>query len=109
MSQPVSKNELIEAMESARNILDSLIDQIERSTMTLPGVSGEWSVKDILAHLTAYDRWLALTLAFRGQNLQTFGLRILPLMNPIVTCSRKTVIYHSTKCFSNTEKSGGRF
>lgn len=79
MPQPASKNELVEAMVSARNTLDSLIDQIKRSNMTLPGVSGEWSVKDILAHLTAYDRWLALTLALRGQKPPDFWIEDTPL------------------------------
>jgi hypothetical protein len=54
-------------MIAARRELDSLLDQIERSSMTLPGVVGEWSVKDILAHLASYDRELGLTLALHGQ------------------------------------------
>jgi len=79
MPKPASKNELIEAMVSARNTLDSLIDQIEHSKMTLPGVSGEWSVKDIIAHLTSYDRWLGLTLALRGQKPPDLWIEDIPL------------------------------
>ena len=67
MPEPTTKIELIEAMISARSELDSLIDQIPHSAMTQPLTPGEWSVKDILAHMTSYDRWLGLTLALRGQ------------------------------------------
>lgn len=79
MHEPTSKTKLIEAMVSARNELDSLIHQIQRSTMTLPGASGEWSVKDIVAHITSYDRWLALTLAIRGQKPPDFWIEDIPL------------------------------
>jgi hypothetical protein len=79
MSEPTSKSELIEAMVSARNEFDSLIERIQRSTMTLPGASGEWSVKDIIAHSTSYDRWLALTLALRGQKPPDFWIEDIPL------------------------------
>jgi hypothetical protein len=79
MPEPTSKVELINAMISARNELDTLVDQIERSTMTLPGASGEWSIKDILAHITSYDRWLGLTLALRSQKPPDLWIEDLPL------------------------------
>jgi hypothetical protein len=79
MPEPASKTELIEAMISARNELDALIDHMHPSTMTLPGESGEWSVKDIIAHITSYDRWLALTLALRGRKPPEFWIEDVPL------------------------------
>ena len=79
MAEPTSKDELIQAMISARDKLDSLIDQIQPSTMTLPGASGEWSVKDIIAHITSYDHWLALTLALRGHKPPNLWIEDIPL------------------------------
>ena len=79
MPEPATKAELVEAMISARTELDSLIDQIKHSTMTLPGASGEWSVKDIIAHITSYDRWLALTLALRSQKPPDIWIEDIPL------------------------------
>ncbi|OGO17250.1 MAG: hypothetical protein A2Z14_08590 [Chloroflexi bacterium RBG_16_48_8] len=79
MSDPSSKADLIEAMVSARGRFDSLISQIPHSKMTLPGASGEWSVKDVVAHITSYDRWLALTLALRGQKPPDFWIEDIPL------------------------------
>ena len=37
--------------------------------MTEPGVAGEWSVKDIVAHLNSFERWYADRLheALRGE------------------------------------------
>ena len=79
MTEPASKIELIEAMMLARKELDALIDQIPHLSMTLPGASGEWSVKDIIAHITSYDRWLGLTLALRGQKPPDFWIEDIPL------------------------------
>jgi hypothetical protein len=79
MPDPATKIQLIEAMVSARQELDSLIDQIPRSAMTLSRASGEWSVKDIVAHITSYDRWLGLTLALRGQKPPDFWIEDIPL------------------------------
>ncbi len=41
--------------KSWRALMDS-IRGIPESQMTAPGVSGHWSVKDILAHIAAWDR-----------------------------------------------------
>ena len=37
--------------------------------MTDPGAAGDWSVKDVIAHLTSYDRWFvrASEAHFRGE------------------------------------------
>ena len=79
MSDPSSKEELIEAMISARDRFDSLVNQIPHSKMTLSGASGEWSVKDVVAHITSYDRWMGLTLALRGQKPLDFWIEDIPL------------------------------
>ena len=79
MNEPTSKAELIQAMVSARDELVSLIDQIQPSAMSQPGAPGEWSVKDIIAHLTAYDQWLALTLALRCRKPPDFWTEDIPL------------------------------
>ena len=47
--------------------------------MSLPGASGEWSVKDVVAHIASYDRWLGLTLALRAQKPPDFWIEDIPL------------------------------
>jgi len=79
MTDPSSKAELIEAMVSSREQFDALIGRIPHSKMILSGAAGEWSIKDIIAHITSYDRWLGLTLALRCQKPPDMWIEELPL------------------------------
>jgi hypothetical protein len=67
MQIPKSKSELLQAMRTARNEWDALIAQVPRVRMSESVGAGSWSIKDIVAHVTEYDRWLALGLAMRLQ------------------------------------------
>lgn len=67
MKDPTTKSELLEAIRSARREWDSWIAQVPLERMSEPVAPGEWSVKDILAHTTEYDRWLGLGLALKLQ------------------------------------------
>ena len=67
MKDPTSKSELLQAMVTARNEWDALIAQIPRHRLSESAASGLWSIKDVVAHVTEYDRWLALGLAMRLQ------------------------------------------
>jgi hypothetical protein len=52
-------------MRAARSEWDGLIAQVPLGRFAEPGASGSWSARDVVAHLTEYDRWLALGLAIR--------------------------------------------
>jgi hypothetical protein len=67
MKNPTSKSELLQTIRTSRNEWDALIAQIPHYRLSEAGVSGSWSIKDIIAHVTEYDRWLALGLAMRLQ------------------------------------------
>jgi hypothetical protein len=67
MKNPKSKSELLQAIRTARNEWDSLIAQIPPHRLSELLLSGTWSVKDVIGHVTEYDRWLALGLAMRLQ------------------------------------------
>jgi hypothetical protein len=67
MKDPTSKSELIQAINTARHEWDTLIAQIPPHRLSEPVAEGEWSIKDVIAHVTEYDRWLALGLALRLQ------------------------------------------
>lgn len=47
----------------------ALIDQVPRARMTEPGCTGEWSLKDVIAHITVFERLAAdqLESAARGE------------------------------------------
>lgn len=67
MKDPTSKSELIQAIHTARHEWDTLIAQLPHHLLSEFVASGQWSIKDIIAHVTEYDRWLALGLAMRLQ------------------------------------------
>jgi len=48
-------DELTEALEAARARLDAALDGLTAEELEAPGPGGDWSVKDYLAHVTAWD------------------------------------------------------
>ena len=50
------KATMLEQLESQRAEIDRLLVEVGIDRMTEP-IAGGWSVKDIVAHLMAYDRW----------------------------------------------------
>jgi hypothetical protein len=56
---PRSKAELLERMRVGREEWDALIAQIPDSARTEPALPGGWSVKDLIAHVAAYEHWTA--------------------------------------------------
>ncbi len=59
----MNKNQLINTLRIERAAWEALLKEVGEERMTLPGVVGDWSVKDIIAHITAWQRrpveWLA--------------------------------------------------
>ena len=45
-------------MRSERARWEALLSNVGETRMTEPGVAGNWSVKDTIAHITAYERGL---------------------------------------------------
>jgi len=56
---PGSKTELLERMRAGREEWDSLLAQIPDSARTEPTLAGGWSVKDLIAHVAAFENWTA--------------------------------------------------
>jgi uncharacterized protein (TIGR03083 family) len=52
----MTKAEFLDRLRSGRAEWDTLIGQIDEAQMTEPGVVGDWSVKDIIAHVTWSER-----------------------------------------------------
>lgn len=49
------RKELIHILESAQADLEQVIAGLDEGELTRPGVVGEWSVKDILAHIVFWE------------------------------------------------------
>lgn len=51
----MNKAELIEALQNERHCFENLLEELTDETLELPGVIDEWSVKDLLAHITMWE------------------------------------------------------
>jgi uncharacterized damage-inducible protein DinB len=59
MDEEMTKARLIETLQTKRAEWDALLAQVPEERMVLPGAAGTWSVKDVIAHITDYERWMA--------------------------------------------------
>ncbi|MGH2558500.1 MAG: ClbS/DfsB family four-helix bundle protein [Thermomicrobiales bacterium] len=56
MSQVQTKEQLLETLRASRTQWETLLQDVGEERLTEPGVAGDWAVKDLLGHLTAYHR-----------------------------------------------------
>ncbi len=66
MADPTSKAALLDRMQESYTAFEALLAPLNTEQLCTPGVNGEWSIKDILVHLTVWQKrvstWLeALT------------------------------------------------
>jgi len=64
--QPPDKSTLIDVIQSERARFESLLVGLTEAQMTKPGVEADWSIKDILAHIAAWER-LAMDRIYAAQ------------------------------------------
>lgn len=56
----MSRDDLLRKVQSERDYWEGLLAQLDEPSKLLPGVGGtEWTVKDVIAHIAAYERWMA--------------------------------------------------
>src|SRR2546421_13130227 len=54
----MNKHEFINTMRSERAQWDALLGEMGAANMTKPGAAGDWCIKDLIAHISAYEKWL---------------------------------------------------
>lgn len=54
----LSKSLLLEMMRAARQEWEETLFAIGEERMLCPGLAGDWSARDVVAHTTTYERWL---------------------------------------------------
>lgn len=59
----MSKAEILEKMQGERTRLEAVLAQLSPAQMVLPGVEVDWSVKDILAHIVAWEGFMCSRIA----------------------------------------------
>jgi uncharacterized protein DUF1706 len=56
--RPLSKSLLLDTMQAERQEWEETLFAIGEERMLRPGLEGDWSARDVVAHATAYERWL---------------------------------------------------
>ena len=56
-----SKPELLARIDSAWSAFKNALDQIDPVSMTEPGVESNWSVKDVIHHITCWEHHMIRT------------------------------------------------
>jgi uncharacterized damage-inducible protein DinB len=56
--EPMTKARFLETMRARRREWEDAIAAVGVERMTQPGFAGVWSVRDVVAHITAYERWM---------------------------------------------------
>jgi len=59
MTTPPSKHELLEVINQSWAELNEIIDNLSEEQLLQPEAMDDWSFKDIMAHITAWE-WLAM-------------------------------------------------
>jgi hypothetical protein len=52
----MTRDELLKRMDNGRAEFTALVDRVPEDSMALPKLANGWSVKDMLAHLAAWER-----------------------------------------------------
>lgn len=79
MEDAPSKEEFIDRILTSRAKLDEVVGKITPLFMTAPGACGDWSVKDILAHLSWHEQEmfnLILNRTLAGSDLWNVSLEL---------------------------------
>ena len=63
----MKKSELLHWLQEEYQRWEALLDEIGSTRMEQPGVNGDWSMKDVAAHLTGWNRWLVARLQAAGR------------------------------------------
>lgn len=61
----MNKQDLLETLQQERRAWDELLARVDPQRMEEPGAAGPWSVKDLIAHVTWYEREFAGALRAR--------------------------------------------
>lgn len=73
MTRQMSKDKLLERIRVEHRRLESNLAKLSQEEILQPGVIGQWSVKDILAHLVDWEQrcmdWIEVS--FRGETPET--------------------------------------
>jgi hypothetical protein len=62
MDEASSKEQALDLVHARRAALEACLAKMATERMTVPGVMDTWSVKDVLAHIAWWERWMVRVL-----------------------------------------------
>jgi Mycothiol maleylpyruvate isomerase N-terminal domain len=71
MSTPNRKAQILEQVRATHQEFEGILAQIAPDRLTQPGVNGDWTVKDVLAHITWWEQHLLRRLRTGQDDLYT--------------------------------------
>ena len=57
MADTISKTAVLEKIESEKAQWEELLSEVDEDRVEEPGVVGDWTFKDVVAHLSAWRQW----------------------------------------------------
>jgi hypothetical protein len=80
---PQGKRELRERMQEGREVWNAYIEQVPDSAATVTALPGGWTVKDVMAHVAAYESWTSAQIRAANEgreptNLELYGVEDVP-------------------------------
>ncbi|MFX0016052.1 MAG: ClbS/DfsB family four-helix bundle protein [Promethearchaeota archaeon] len=109
------KEKLIELIKAERKNLELMINDLSKDQMLSPNVQGEWSIKDIIVHLTTWEQhgmgWIKAI--SKGDNpdvpLKGYSWKDFELLNEEIYQKNRNrpleeIISESTETFNNLIK-----
>ena len=80
---PANKDELLERMRTGRASWDALVAHVPESVVAEPVLPNGWSVKDLVAHVAACEKWTAAQIVAMTEgrvptDMELFGVESLP-------------------------------
>ncbi len=75
MSDPTCKAQLLDLILEEHALLNAQLARLSQEQMIRPGAENDWSVKDLLAHITAWEQWM---IEWLPQVLIDHSISILP-------------------------------
>lgn len=64
----MDKAQLLDEMNRGYATLETVLAPLDQQQMTTPGVTGDWSIKDIVAHLAVWQDYLVIRLQAAARN-----------------------------------------
>lgn len=90
MPRPYTKPQILAESRKEREALENFLSLLSPEQMTEPGMLGEWSVKDVLAHLYEWEQmvlgWLAASQRGESPHVPAEGYKWnqLPALNEVI-------------------------